>query len=362
MELTKTKIKIAHGVSPQILIGQVKNTVPFLWENKIYQTGCLAPLFQAEQNLTHLDYFKLCLISHFATVGSFVPTDVDNQIRFKLWSPELSLSEVLSMCEETLNFFHWDFTSVSTRWVKSPLTGEKLSGHHGEWFSVAVAAYGALRKRQPKLADDVQSLIVQEMEREERIFVDFKTIKDGIGLLKAATLIAHNLGDLDRVIEMWNLPEGDPLKRSRTFQNSIFYQVSKLNKLCMALENHRHFALRVPRCLRKNSDFLLPIGPFFDDWGRKLSRHPALSFEELAEIVEALIQGWEKLSKASGPSYGYPRALAGILDSFSGGLRALQTHLPSRVARKLQAGSLHNLIQISKKQFEDQWSCRALSH
>jgi hypothetical protein len=76
----------------------------------------------------------------------------------------------------------------------------------------------------------------------------------------------------------------------------------------MAFENHRHFALRKPRCLRRSVELLITTGPFFDDWGRTVAR--ALEPAELAEVVEALQHGWDRLPK----TIGYGRALRGILE------------------------------------------------
>ena len=45
-----------------------------------------------------------------------------------------------------------------------------------------------------------------------------------------------------------------------------------LNKDVMATENHRFLALRKPRALRASRELLLPIGPFFESWGRTVAR------------------------------------------------------------------------------------------
>src|SRR5205823_10984683 len=124
--------------------------------------------------------------------------------------------------------------------------------------------------------------------REERIYADFRMRKDGINLLKTATVIAHNLGDLNRVAEMWGLPQDGSLFPTT---RPLIVEAGELNKAFMAVENHRHFALRVPRPLRRNADFLLPIGPFFDEWGAKIARHPELLPDEIGEIAEALTDG-----------------------------------------------------------------------
>ena len=125
----------------------------------------------------------------------------------------------------------------------------------------------------------------------------------------------------------------------------------------MAEENHRHFALRKPRALRKSRDLIVPIGPFFDAWGRRVGKHINLSFEDIAEIVECLIEGWHKLD---GKAYGYARALSGIESVFPGGLNQLSNYLPARAAREMRSGPLRALIAVSQDRFEKQWNHKAL--
>jgi len=105
--------------------------------------------------------------------------------------------------------------------------------------------------------------------------------------------------------------------------------------------------------LRQSADLLLPVGPFFDDWGRKIALHPGLNPKEVGSIVEALVDGWEKLKT---PTLGYPRALAGILDTFPGGFSGLSEYIPARISRTLKSGKLRSLICIPKKRFEEQWN------
>ncbi len=353
---------------------QVRNTVPFLWDFEggdpgfdsahryvqILRDSNFSGPQKSSKDLTHLEYFQLCISAHFATVASFVPTDVDNQIRFKLWHPSLETRVIEQMLSATLEFYTWDFKPVSTRWVES--RSGSLSGHHGEWFSIVVAAYGALRRRVPSLSKEVAGLILKEIERERDVYEDLRRERDGIGVLKAATLIAHNLGDLDRVMEMWGLGEEDFLRQGVSglvngVQKSLL-QAGLLNKSTMAIENHRHFSLRKPRCLRKSADFLLPIGPFFDEWGARLVRCPDLSPEDLSEVVDALVAGWERLG---GETVGYARALSAMLEHFPGGPHALTRYLPASVNRALKAGVLRNLISVPRARFEQQWMKKALS-
>jgi hypothetical protein len=363
MRMEAELVGLPRGVRPDILLEQVKNTAPFLFDLPAQPYIKTLTDIRTTQSLSHPEYFRLCLSAHWATVGTFVPTDVDNQIRHKLWHPALSKELVLEMAKTVHESHDWDFRPVTTRWVQSPVSGELLGGHHGEWFSVSIAAYAALRRRDPDAAAEMARAVLEELAREAAIFQDLRKARDGVGMLKAATLIAHNLGDLDRVMDMWNLAPTDALRvaayktghppegtqSDKRFQG-ILVVAGKLNKAYMADENHRHFALREPRCLRRSPDFLLGIGPFFDEWGMKLARHPQLTPEEVGEVAQALISGWERLSG----TVGYARALAGILENFPGGLNRLSEYLPAKQQRVLKAGPLRNLCAIGRRRFEEQ--------
>lgn len=363
-----------RGVAPAILLDQIRNTVPFIFADKAVDlTRAEDHPFRVITQLTgdphrelgHLEYFELCLSAHWTTVGSFVPTDVDNQIRFKLWHPGTKVDELERMAELASSAFHWNFWKTSRRWVEAPARGDRISGIHGEWFSVMAAAYGALRKKSPDSAASVAGLIIRELYREADIYVELKKLRDGVSLLKAATLIAHNLGDLDRVIEQWGVPEGDALREAvfkaghegRARFGGVLFEAGQLNKQMMSDENHRHFALRAARCLRRSPEFLLPVAPFFDNWGRLLAKNPDLRLEEIGEVVEALVHGWEKLPT----TVAYARAAAGILDAFPGGFKRLSDYLPARIERTLRAGPLRKLIDQPQARFEEKWSAAALA-
>lgn len=383
----KSEFEAPRGISPSQLLEQVRNTVPFLFvrpealrldlPDRTYLRTLVAT--DPTDPLSHLDYYRLCLSAHHATVATFVPTDVDNAIRFRLWHPTIPDSTVLGMAELVLQSYPWDCTPVSARGVDPAglgVQGPVLSGHRGEWLSTAAAAYAALRRRAPRIAAEVADRIAREVRREAEIHRRLKKARDGIGLLKAATIIAHNLGDLDRVIEMWGLPDGDPLKESvfrlghgdrqggSDSMREALGEAGRLNKLFMAQENHRHFALRGPRCLRRAPDLLIGLGPFLDAWGQKVARHPELSPEEIGAVAEALVHGWDWL-RSSAPSpaqepVGYARALSGLLEGFPGGLSGLRHYVPAKVSRELRGGTLRTRCAIPRRRFEDQWKQMAL--
>lgn len=372
-----------RGIAPALLVEQVRNTAPWVFSNP--SPNPIPPPFVALQNaaqaaltsdstLSPVEYFRLCLSAHFSTVATFVPTDVDNAIRFKLWQPELGTDVVQEMARVVLDEWpewethHLHHVSTRTLALPKPLTdeglGTHLSGHTGEWFSVAVAAYGATRTRHLDVNPDVNTEIATRVdaavERHARIIEYFVSQRDYRSLLCASTIAAHNLGDLDRVFDAWNIgaspSDADALK-SRVYKlghtgderlGGWLVLAGNLNKEIMAADNHRYFALRKPRCLRKSPELLLPIAPYLDEWGRRVARHPLLSRAEVGEVVEALMDGFERLK-----TDGFVRALSGIWEAFPGGPQALLKELPARAARTLKAGDLRQRVSLSEKKFEE---------
>lgn len=357
---------LRRGVSPETLLLQVKNTAPFIFGP---QAAGAPPYIQrlnayAGEELDHQDYFQLCLCAHWATAGTYVPTDVDNAIRENLWKMEPDTEKLKRMAEMTLEAGQWDYTPVTARLAVAPPAssgpGARISTHEGTWFSVAVGAYAALREACPAKAEEVAHAIMTEAEREVNVFKTIHADSDGLELLRACALLAHNFGDLDRVADMWRLPQADPLYRqvynaaspaSPLFAGWLAY-AGRLNQKHMAPENHRHYALREARCLRRRAEFLLPVGPFFDGWGQGLAGSLKRNGEDLSEIVQALLNGWERLK---GP-VGYARALTGIIETFPGGLAKLSAFLPAKDARTLKSGPLRALCSIPRPRFEAQWA------
>lgn len=367
-----------RGISPEILLSHVENTAPWLLADRSPLTPYTRIVLAAwdtlqtgkKLELSHEDYFALCLAAHYSTVATFVPTDVDNQIRKHLWHPELPGGVPERMAELLLQSLDWDFRPVTTRYQEA--NGYYVCGHQGEWFSVAVGAYGCHRLRNPELAAEIRERILKEARAEAEIFRALKKAKDGVGLLRASTAIAHNLGDLNRVFDQWDIPAEDPLalaarrlghERSPTFgplQEELL-EAGALNKAFMASENHRHYPLRKPKCLRRSRDLLLPLGPFFDAWGETVARHPALEPKEKAEVAEALLEGFQKLSSPTVPLYGYARALKGLLGAFPGGPSRLLEELPARAGKELTRGLIPELNRPSAQEFASAWGKKALN-
>lgn len=384
------EVEIRRGITPGTLLKQIENTAAFLFNSEEFPQFKNLPYVkiiletqdrlqnasspslparlsaEAEQALfSHFEYFRLCVAAHWCTVATFVPTDVDNQIRLKLWNPSLPSETLTQMGQFVCETLHWDPQPVTTREVRSPLSGELMCGHHGEWFSIAVGAYVILRKRDAPLSQALLELIFNEMNREKQIFEDLISAQKGADLLRASTIIAHNLGDLDRAMDLWNLTDLDPL-RVAAYQaghsplprfGKTLCLAGEINKKYMAHENHRHLPMRAAKCLRRKPEYLLPLGPFFDDWGSRIARDPSLSLEEVAQVVEALVSGWEKLNHP----IGYARALHGLIETFPGQLNELAKYLPARITRTLKSGELRTQYSMSREKFERQWNQRGLA-
>ena len=83
--------QLPRGISPDLLQSQVRNTMPYLFEGAVvgFPPADTLRAYEPGQPLTHFEYFRLCLSSHYLSCATPVPTDVDNQIRLKLWPKAL---------------------------------------------------------------------------------------------------------------------------------------------------------------------------------------------------------------------------------------------------------------------------------
>ncbi len=366
---------LRRGIDPGLLLEQIQNTMPYLFADNsrdsrfdsVVPAQIVKEFRQAPSSpLSHFQYFQLCLSAHYLTCGTPVPTDVDNQIRYRLWPEHLSLEEALLMAQFVLDSRSWNFQVLSTRFI------EGLNGHLGEWFTVSAAAYGALQRYSDPVAQRLRQALFDSISDEIRshseVFGTFWKDQRGLDCLKASAIIAHNFGDLDRVMDLWEISAGDPLRLKFYKLTSLPFDSNRelryLGRLwvagelykstisgsSMAFENHRHFALRKPRCLRQNPDFLIPMGPFLDHWGSQVARGLAdiqgAATDKTFEIVAALRQGWDRLPK----TVGYGRALHGILE--------VHPHLPLDRLEKIP--SFNAQLEMPQELFEKQWAEAAL--
>jgi hypothetical protein len=359
------------GIAPNILLKHVETTAPFLFEGKIKSTeknqAYLAKLIFYKKHLKQLgnlnlaDYFSLCMSAHWATAGTFVPTDVDNQIREGLWKHPEAKKYMQKMGEIALESWAWDYEQVTSRKCYHSDTGQVLSTHEGTWLSVAIGAYCALYGgRYDDLAIKLEEAIINEITREEKLLQHFKDKKDHINFLRASALMAHNLGDLDRVIDQWEL---DPAlafyekiyklgHRLNPNYSGILVFAGQVNKAFLAQENHRHMSMRQPKSLRRSHHFLIPIGPFMDDWGKVLGNSHEISLEEKGEIVSAFFEGYNRQDRSNG----YIRAFKGLTEALPQGLKSLEQYLPYDLIVEMKKSGFLEKAKISKKDFENEYS------
>ncbi len=304
----------------------------------------------------HADYFALCLACHMTTVATYVPTDVDNKIRDALWHPDTDRAALERMEAATFAAKQWDQRLYSTRWIAAP-GHQPVGGHDGEWLGVAVGALGCfLRLNDVLRSERLYAAIDAELTREAAAFIAQRQLKDGeIDLLRLAAILTHNVGDVDQGLRSWREQERHPLAdrlRRLAHENhqpygGIYQVAARLYKELLAAEGHRHYPLRDVRALRASADFLLPLGPCFDDWGRALGSHPDFTASARGELLTALIAGCRKVPG----QVGYYRAIAGLQDAV-GNLDVLAKHLPGAAQKALKDVELRRQIAIKQISFE----------
>jgi len=356
-----------QGIAPNILLKNVENTAPWLFEGELETTGAnrsyLAKLIFYKKNLkalAHIDlteYFYLCLGAHWTTAGTFVPTDVDNQIREGLWRHETVGRHIQKMARLTIESWQWDYEQVTNRKSYNLASGQVMSTHEGTWLSVAIGAYNALIKNKlPLLAEEVAQVILAEIEKEERLLIELREKRDHINFLRSTALMAHNFGDLDRVMDQWNMNPDDSFyqriyklghKLNENYSSILVYS-GQVNKAFLAQENHRHMSMRQPRGLRKSHKFLIPVGPFMDDWGKILGESRILSNQDKVEIIAAFIEGYTRQDLA----YGYTRAYRGLIQALPEGLETLARELPFDFYQTLKKSKFATTAEQPREEFE----------
>ena len=355
------------GIAPNLLLKDVENTAPFLFKGELDTSGkeraFLEKLRFYKKNLKALkhinltEYFHLCLCAHWSTAGTFVPTDVDNQIREGLWRHGDIDKHIEKMAKLTMESWKWDYAQVTNRKAFNSKNDTVMSTHEGTWLSVAIGAYCALVKnKKDQLSKEMAEIIVEEARKEEKILLQLREDRDHINFLRAAPLMAHNFGDLDRVMLQWNMDGSDSFFK-KIFKlghqlndefDPILVYTGKVNQEFSSKENHRHMSMRQPKCLRRSSKFLIPVGPFMDDWGSVLGESQILNLEEKAEIVAAFFEGYQRQDQA----FGYIRAYKAMIDQFDDGLETLERYLPFDLVAQLKASSFYDLAQVSREEFE----------
>jgi hypothetical protein len=355
------------GIAPNLLLRDVEVTAPFLFKGELNleekDRAYLAKLVFYKKNLNALkhinltEYFYVCLAAHWATAGTFVPTNVDNQIREGLWKHKEILGHIDRMGQLTIDSWSWNYEQVTNRKSYNPANRQVMSTHEGTWLSVAIGAYNALRKhKKDGLADAVADVILAEITKEERLLLELREKRDVVNFLRSTALMAHNFGDLDRVIDQWEMPEDDPFRkriyklghRRHESYSPVLAYAGQVNKAFLSVENHRHMSMRQARCLRRSYRFLIPVGPFMDSWGETLGSAPDLTTAEKGEIVSCLFEGFKRQDLASG----YARAFRGLVGALPAGLDSLAQDLPFDLVRELRKSPFHRISEVPREEFE----------
>lgn len=356
------------GIAPNLLLKDVEITAPFIFQGEILLEGkqreFLSKLVFHKKNLNSLkylnltDYFFLCMSAHWATAGTFVPTNVDNQIREGLWKHKEIQGHIERMGNITIESWNWNYEQVTNRKSYNPENGQVLSTHEGTWLSVAIGAYNALLKhKKTELAGEVAEVILAEIDKEEKLLTELREKRDHINFLRTTALMAHNFGDLDRVIDQWQMPEEDSF-RKRIYKlghkinenySPILAYAGQVNKNFLSVENHRHMSMRQPKCLRRSFRFLIPVGPFMEEWGRELGKASNLSLAEKGEIVAALFDGFKRQDLA----FGYARAFKGMMDVLPAGLESLQRDLPYDLIAEIRKSRFTAIASLSTDEFNN---------
>lgn len=376
------EIHFKDMIGPRNLVGLIKNTAPFLFEGA-FAEGVSAPTEERLAELSggplgflsiihnaerlretaepspeeHLDYFALCLAAHHATVATFVPTDVDTKIRGILWTTR-DKELLRRMFAVALDAYAWDVKPISTRWTDRSGVGP-VSGHNGEMLGVLAGALGAfLREGDTEYAEAAADAIQKELERElHEFYYVLKERNQEIEILRLSMSIIHNLGDLDQGISFWkNGPQYAPFKarfgriahENTAVFGGRFNLPAALYKKIMSSEGHRHYPLRGVKGLRRSPELLLPLGPFFDPWGETIGAHEALTIEDRAEVVTALVTGCKKIKG----QLGYFRALAGFFRTLRGRVEALTEQMPASARNDLKDPEIRRHIAMPQVSFE----------
>ncbi len=370
------KKKLASGlkidsIAPNLLMKDIENTAPFLFQNEIETNRpnreYLYKLIFYKKNsnqLKHLslyEYFYLCLCAHWTTAGTYVPTDVDNLIRQKLWLDPQAKKHLQKMIDLTITAWKWDYSEVTKRSCFDDQSDFYISTHEGTWLSVAIGAYCAAKKFGLN-SEKIEEVILQEIKNTENYLTLLNERQDSIKFISLAPLVAHNLGDLDRVMVAWDQHETDSFCKhiyklghrvSDSFSPLLFH-AGKVNKAFTAKENHRHLSLRKSKALRMSKEFLVPVGPFMDDMGVAIGQSEKINIGQKAEIITALWDGINREQEA----FGYMRVFARICNELDGGFSSFEEYLPFDVFQNIKKSNMYQHLEIDQSEFENTYKVK----
>ena len=293
------------------------------------------------------DYFAVCLACHHATVGTFVPTDVDTKIRGIAWRESRDPAALRPMLRLALASRQWSEEGVSVRAVRG------VSGHNGEQWSAIAGGLGRLLELGDKeAADEALAAIESEIDREQAVF-DKTAAEAGaeLDLLRLAMTLAHNRGDLTQGMGFWRkTPATAPLMEHLQTRGKFDLAVRMYQQTGLSAEGHRHYPLRPVKALRRSPATLLPLCPFLDDWGAVVA-----GLDESHEVLSALVTGCHKIEGQQG----YYRAIAGMKDASPGAFDRAVSRMPNAAQRAVKGGEIRKLIDVSRGSFEAMMRKRA---
>jgi len=376
-------------IGPSNLLSLVRNTAPFLFalprpappSGRLILMGADAlgyvDILQHAENLEPArdpsteqreDYFALCIASHHATVATFIPTDVDAKIRGTLWQQREDPQALRRMFDLSVQWLNWDISGISTRATELSGVGP-VSGHNGEMLGVLAGALGGfLKNGDAEYAEKAAETIDGELKREAHEYRHVMEMKGReIDLLRLSSSLTHNVGDLDQGVSFWSNKEIYQPYRERFHRlahentasfGGTFQTAAKVYKKIMSAEGHRHYPLRAVKALRASPDFLLPLGPFFDDWGATIARHATLSVDDKADVLAALISGCKKIPN----QLGYYRAISGFFSALTNKQQEeMIKRMPASLRQEAKEPEIRRHIALQKISFESGMRKRCLA-
>jgi hypothetical protein len=271
------------------------------------------------------------------------------------------------------NALEWDIKAVSRKAI-DVIDGKRdsievVSGHHGEFLGVLCGAWGSfLKRRNVRWANHCEKLIHQELDREARLFRQLRNTTSSVdsdcNLLKLTAILTHNVGDVDQGYSYWGDAVAENLNKHQLFSRLAhqrgdrfggeFMRAKALYAELLSPEGHRNYPLREAKCLRRSPDLMLPLGPWYEAWGRLVATHPALTIEDRSLVLRQLLRGCDSQSRAwcVPNQVGYYRAIHGIASAVDLGTLLRELDEDSLVVLESEKVQMH--IGLSEHKFAEE--------
>ena len=127
----------------------------------------------------------------------------------------------------------------------------------------------------------------------------------------------------------------------------MFYEAGLIYKEFCVHDNGRHLVLRDPKFLRNSEEYLLPVGPFFEEWGEMIGRNPTLKESDIISIINSLLDGAERIPLQKG----YTRALAGMNRTLPKGLKEFDKKIQKQGLKTLKLLKIEEESKISTESY-----------